>query len=90
MFRILTINPGSTSTKLSIFEDERMVKMQNFSHSPDELGRFQRILDQLEFREKIVRQFVEETGYSLSSFPLLSAGEGSSIPYPEECTWWTT
>jgi len=82
VFRILTINPGSTSTKLSIFEDERMVKMQNFSHSPDELGRFQRILDQLEFREKIVRQFVEETGYSLSSFSAFVSRGGLLDPIP--------
>lgn len=54
MFRILAINPGSTSTKIAIFEDTRAVIEQTLRHSSEEIGQYRHIADQYEFRRQAV------------------------------------
>lgn len=82
MFRILVINPGSTSTKVAVFEDDEMVRMQKIPHHLDELKRFKHVVDQLEFRENMVREFVESSGYKLSSFSAFVGRGGLVDPIP--------
>ena len=53
-FRILVINPGSTSTKIAVFEDEDSVWSTNISHSEEQLARFDRIIDEHGFREDVI------------------------------------
>lgn len=58
-FRILAINPGSTSTKISIFENEKELFTSNISHSKLELDPFKRVWDQYEFRKKLIKDLLE-------------------------------
>lgn len=58
--QILVINPGSTSTKVAVFEDETPVMLSNIRHSVEELARFERITDQYEFRKNLVLQELEK------------------------------
>jgi butyrate kinase len=58
-FRILAINPGSTSTKVSIFEDEKETFGETISHSKLELEPFRRVWDQYEFRKKLIKDLLE-------------------------------
>jgi butyrate kinase len=51
---ILAINPGSTSTKFSLFEEEKLVFEINLRHTTDELKRFARICDQFHFRKDLI------------------------------------
>jgi butyrate kinase len=51
---ILAINPGSTSTKFSLFEEEKLVFEINLRHTTDELKRFARISDQFHFRKDLI------------------------------------
>jgi butyrate kinase len=51
---ILAINPGSTSTKFSVFEEETLVFEKNISHSTDELKRFALITEQFHFRKDLI------------------------------------
>jgi butyrate kinase len=60
-FRILVINPGSTSTKVSIFENEKEVFTRNISHSKLELEPFKRVWDQYEFRKRLIKELLEDT-----------------------------
>jgi len=62
VFKILVINPGSTSTKVSYFEDEKEVKSKKIEHSVEELKKFNRIFDQYEYRKKAVLEFLKENG----------------------------
>ena len=48
---ILVINPGSTSTKIAVFQNTRPVFQKNIKHTPEELLPFKRIADQFEFRK---------------------------------------
>ena len=59
-FRILVINPGSTSTKVSIFENEKEVFNRSISHSKLELEPFRRVWDQYEFRKKLIKELLED------------------------------
>lgn len=58
MFKLLVINPGSTSTKVSYFEDEKEVYTEKLEHSIEELKKFQKIFDQYEFRKDAVLKFL--------------------------------
>lgn len=53
-FKILVINPGSTSTKIAVFIDEEPLFEANLQHSVGQLRRFKRVADQLSFRKRIV------------------------------------
>ena len=59
---ILSINPGSTSTKLALFRDMEETASKSFSHSAEELAGYKKIFDQKDFRTGIVRNFLEENG----------------------------
>ena len=57
-FRILVINPGSTSTKFSLFENEKCLFTEDIFHDSGELLRFPTINDQLDFRLCVVRNYL--------------------------------
>ena len=60
--RILAVNPGSTSTKLSLFLGETEVRAAAVSHSEAELSPCARIIDQLELRRRCLSAFLDEAG----------------------------
>jgi butyrate kinase len=62
MYRILIVNPGSTSTELSLFEDEEEVKNAKIVHPVDELRKFNRVLEQFPYRSGVIRSKLVEWG----------------------------
>jgi len=52
--RILVINPGSTSTKIAIYQQEKVIFLKTIKHPPEVLKKFKRITDQYEYRKEIV------------------------------------
>lgn len=54
--RILTINPGSTSTKIAVFDDTTPVLVLNIKHSREDLNKFRQVSDEFEFRRDLVLQ----------------------------------
>ncbi len=52
--RILAINPGSTSTKIAVFQGDRSIFLKNIKHTNEELSQFEKISDQFEFRKDII------------------------------------
>lgn len=52
--RILAINPGSTSTKIGVFEGNNPIFLKNLSHTPEELAPFESVSDQFDFRKDII------------------------------------
>ena len=63
MDRILVINPGSTSFKLAIFEDEKKVVEENISYSAELIASFKTFGDQYEMRRQTVMDFIERAGF---------------------------
>ncbi len=63
---ILAINPGSTSTKFSLFEEEKLVFEKALSHSVEELKNFKRITDQFHFRKDLIMNELSERKIDLA------------------------
>lgn len=78
MKKILAINPGSTSTKIAIFEGDRQVFVKNIKHSTEELSAFKTIADQFEFREKTILAVLEEEKVDLREIAVV-IGRGGLV-----------
>ncbi|MTI49752.1 butyrate kinase [Sporosalibacterium faouarense] len=65
-YRILTINPGSTSTKIAIFDNEKLVLEETLRHSSEEIGKFEKLFDQYEFRKNIILEILNEKGINIT------------------------
>jgi butyrate kinase len=52
--RILVINPGSTSTKIAIYQQEKVIFLKTIKHAPEDLRKFKRITDQYEYRKDVI------------------------------------
>jgi butyrate kinase len=66
--KILTINPGSTSTKIAVFEDENNIFQKNLQHDATDLKQFKVITEQFDFRKKVILDTLKEAGYDILSF----------------------
>jgi butyrate kinase len=54
IFRILVLNPGSTSTKIAVYDNEKSVFLKNIKHSNEDLAPFKTIADQYQFRKDVI------------------------------------
>ena len=62
--KLLVINPGSTSTKIAVYENEVPRLVRSIRHTVDELSSFSHIIDQFEFRKNLVQKELEAKGLS--------------------------
>ena len=62
MYKILSINPGSTSTKIACYEDEHLVFEHTIRHTGDELKQYKKIFEQYEFRKNVILNSLKERG----------------------------
>ena len=60
--KILVINPGSTSTKLAVYENEVQVWRESISHPAKELADFHHINEQYDYRRTHVQEALEKAG----------------------------
>lgn len=60
--KILVINPGSTSTKIAVYENETPLLVRNIKHTVEELSVYPQVIDQFEFRKNLVLQELEANG----------------------------
>jgi butyrate kinase len=79
---ILAINPGSTSTKLSIFKDENCVITSNLTHSSDEIKKFDKIYDQKDMRTALILQWLQEENIALEDLIAVVGRGGLLRPMP--------
>jgi len=66
--RILVINPGSTSTKIAVFESEKEILNKTIRHDAEELAGFESITDQYDFRAGIIKQSLIDEGIAPDGF----------------------
>lgn len=64
---ILAINPGSTSTKISLFEDEIELKTHKIDHNKEELEKYDRIRDQYDYRLNLIKSWMDDEKIHLNS-----------------------
>ena len=74
----LIINPGSTSTKIAVFEDETMLFDKTLRHTNEEIAQFDHIIDQMDFRKNIILDFLKEQNFDLKSLDVC-VGRGGLV-----------
>lgn len=82
MYRIIVLNPGSTSTKVAVFDGGERVFQKTIDHPADELAAFPRIVDQLPYRRTVIGQMLDEEGVDPSSADAFSAICTGLMPMP--------
>ncbi|ARW07425.1 Butyrate kinase [Bacillus atrophaeus] len=78
--RILILNPGSTSTKIGVFHNERCIFEVTLRHNAEELQRFHSIIDQYGFRKRHILESLHEQGINISKFDAVCARGGLLRP----------
>jgi butyrate kinase len=81
-YKILVINPGSTSTKIAVFKNEEPLFSVNISHPAEEISKFQRIIDQYDFRKNIILMEIAQRGEKVENFSAVVGRGGLLRPIP--------
>ena len=79
-YKLLVINPGSTSTKIAVYVDREQQWVESITHSQEELKPYAEIYDQLEFRTNLVKKCYEEHGDKTEEFSAIVARGGLLPP----------
>lgn len=79
-YKILAINPGSTSTKIAYYEDEKQIFVESLDHDHKEIDRFEKITDQFEFRKDVVLEVVKSHNVDLNELSGVVARGGLIVP----------
>ena len=72
--RILVINPGSTSTKMAVYEDEKPLLLRNITHTAEELAPFDAITEQQDFRRQLVLDELRQSNIPLEFDAVIGRG----------------
>ena len=72
--KILVINPGSTSTKIAVYKDEKPVLLRNITHTAEELASFGGITEQQDFRRKLVLNELQQAEIPLEFDAIIGRG----------------
>ena len=79
-YRILVINPGSTSTKIGVFKNDVLLMEKTIRHSTEEIGKFSSIIDQYEFRKETILKAMDEEGINISKLSAVCGRGGLLRP----------
>ncbi|MBR3307753.1 MAG: butyrate kinase [Lachnospiraceae bacterium] len=82
MARLLIINPGSTSTKIGVFDDEQLLFEETLRHSTEEISQFATIVDQKDFRKNIIMDFLASKGVKTEELAAVVGRGGMLKPIP--------
>ncbi len=74
----LIINPGSTSTKIGVFEDETLLFEETLRHSTEEIASYATIVDQKDFRKNIIVSLLKEKNFDINSLNVV-VGRGGML-----------
>ena len=81
-WRVLVINPGSTSTKVGLFDGEKPVFTANVAHEASELAKFAGVSDRLPYRLGLIEAALAENGVDLASVDAFVGRGGGLLPLP--------
>ena len=79
-FKILAINPGSTSTKVAIYDDVKKISGRDIEHSNEEIAKYDRIEDQYEMRYNKIIDFLKENNFDMRELSAVVSRGGPLLP----------
>ena len=80
MYKILAINPGSTSTKIGLYEDENLLFSHSLDHSVEEISQFKTINDQYNMRYQAILKVLEEKEFDVKQLNCIVGRGGPVAP----------
>lgn len=80
MYRVLAINPGSTSTKFAVYFNEECVFTKTIRHPLEQLLRYKNIIDQFAFRKGLIIEALVEEGIEVDSIKYIIGRGGLTYP----------
>ncbi len=80
--KLLIINPGSTSTKIGVYEDEKEILEETLRHSSDEIAKYATIFDQLDFRKNVILDVLKEKNFDIKTLDAVVGRGGLLKPIP--------
>jgi len=86
LYTILSINPGSTSTKIALFKDKELVFSETLRYDTSQLKQYKRIIDQLDFRTKTILEILKDKGIAISDLDAI-VGRGGLLKPIESGTY---
>jgi butyrate kinase len=81
-YKSLIINPGSTSTKIGVFEDETLLFDETLRHSTEEIAQFDSIVAQKDFRKKVISDLLTEKNFDVKDLDVIVGRGGLLKPIP--------
>ena len=81
-FKILAINPGSTSTKVALYDEERPLLDLTLRHSAEQIAHYPNIIDQLDWRRDMILTALKEHGFDIMSLAAVIGRGGLIKPIP--------
>lgn len=73
-YKILAINPGSTSTKISVSDDDKFILVEDIVHTQEELKHFKKISDQFDYRKEVILAELKKRGIPLQFDAIVGRG----------------
>lgn len=81
-YKSLIINPGSTSTKIGVFEDETLLFEETLRHSTEEIAQFDSIVAQKDFRKDVIAKVLAENNFDIKTLDVVVGRGGLLKPIP--------
>lgn len=85
-YKMLIINPGSTSTKIGVYEDEKPVLIETLRHAAEEIEKYNSIYEQKDFRKKVILDVLKEKNIDINSLDA-TVGRGGILRPMESGTY---
>ena len=81
-YKLLIINPGSTSTKIGVYSGEKEVLVETLRHSSDEIAKYDTIFNQKSFRKEVIMNILKENNIDVNSLDAIVGRGGMLRPIP--------
>lgn len=79
IYRILAVNPGSTSTKIAVYDNDKIVLVKGINHPSCEIAKYNNIQDQFEMRKDEVLKVLKENNIDINTLNAV-VGRGGLLP----------
>lgn len=81
MHKILAINPGSTSTKIALYDDEKLLFKRSIEHTTEETSKYATINDQYTMRYQIILKVLAEENFNVEELSCIVGRGGPAAPF---------
>lgn len=79
-YKVLVINPGSTSTKIAVFEDTTVLFEKTLRHSAEDIAKFESVAAQKDWRRSLIEDALAENNFDAKTLDAIASRGGLTRP----------